>query len=128
MLYFQQINRYVTCILESRLLLEEDLELILQIHDWHVYDTKPKKLSKYTFAFSTACSVMGLSLMAITKRKVFAAFCLVPPSVKALMQVREKYRAACLKRSILSLIDNFKKLSKLNVEIFNYLKTREIVR
>lgn len=113
--------------MESRLLLEEDLEFILHVHDWHAF-LKAKICSKYRLAFAAVSSIVSVSLMVISKANILTVFFLLPPSLEAIFLLQQKYSEICLKRNIRSLIDSLKNLSRLNVEIANYLKTREIVR
>lgn len=119
-------NYYITTILKSKILLDEDLELILT--NCKVLDAV-KPISKFNNnnkwrALSALC-FCGASLY---RFRLIGLIVAAPLSIYFARKLYRDYTLKCYSNNIQLLIKNLSLLHNSNREILNYLKTKELFR
>lgn len=115
----QVVNHYLNTILRSKLLLDEDMELILNNCEF----CGDNKIKHKWFARVTALCLWGIS---VYKYRLFGFIATTPFAALSASAFYTEYKLKCYKNNVEALTDTFATLHKINREIIKYLKIREL--
>lgn len=116
-------NFYVNAILRSKMLLDEDMEVVLD-HCKFCSENRGKKKSWCTNI--TSLSLLCLWGISICKYRLRGLFVTTPFAIISLNTLYKEYKVKRYKYNIKELIEVFAGFHKINRDIMKYLKAREL--
>lgn len=125
--YYQLISHYVHSILSSRLLLDEDMTIVIRNYNSKAYEgivSTNRTYLYYALPAFWAFAIYGEVQFCHRKPYYTLPFAMV----SCMLQWKAAYFQKTRKRNIEEVLLGFAKLHKLNSEIGNYLKVRQILR
>ncbi|KAF2897165.1 hypothetical protein ILUMI_09009 [Ignelater luminosus] len=121
--YSHVISYYVDCILQSRMMLDEDMHLMMTFWDPNLF--KRRSIWNKTTLISSTCATLGAVFsLKLNNLYPFALSC-IPATVQISQRVKCKYMANMYKNNFKNLISYICELYELNRNIIEYCHKRD---
>lgn len=121
--YSHVISYYVDCILQSRMMLDEDMHLMMTFWDPNLFKRR-STWNKITLVSSTCATFGAVFSLKLNSLYPLALSC-IPATVQISQRVKRKYMANTYKNNFENLISSISELYELNRSIIEYCHKRD---